>query len=149
MNRKILTTALVLLATTASAEVYSWRDANGVVHYGDKPGSENAQIVEIQTSRTNRAVVQERYTARQDQLSANSSDYQEQQAAAKAEADAAKLSADERASACQKARDTLRNYINARRLYRTDEKDQRVYLKAAEINSARETAEQNVADKCR
>lgn len=148
--KKTLTTALlVLLSGSLSAEVYSWRDANGVIHYGDRPGVENAQIVDIQSARTDNTAVQERLAARQEARNASSSNYQEQQAQQQAAQEAADLSAEEKSAACEKARSQLRNYINARRLYRTDANGNKTYLKADEINSARSNAEKNVADKCR
>ena len=61
---------------------------------------------------------------------------------------AAELSSEESAAACEKARDQLKSYINARRLYRQDEDGNPVYLSSAEIDQARADAEQRVADHC-
>ncbi len=30
-------------------EVYKWTDADGVVHYGEKPGTEAAEVISVQT----------------------------------------------------------------------------------------------------
>lgn len=37
----------VLLIATASAQVYTWTDKNGKVHYSDQPFSEDAQEIEV------------------------------------------------------------------------------------------------------
>ena len=37
----------VLLAATVSAQVYTWTDKNGKVHYSDQPFSEDAQEIEV------------------------------------------------------------------------------------------------------
>lgn len=148
-SKLLIGSLIVGLTTTAIAEVYTWRDDSGVLHYGDKPGSDNAELVQIQTSRTNRSLVAERAAARQESRSSASNDFQEAQASETAATQAAELTASEKADACKKARDTLSNYINARRLYKTDDDGKRVYLDAKAIDSARSTAEKNVADKCR
>ncbi len=149
-QKRLFIGALIFgLTTTAIAEVYTWRDENGVLHYGDKPGSDNAELVEIQTSRTNRSQVAERYAAARESRAATSNDYQEAQASAAAAEEAAGVSAQEKAAACTKARETLSNYINARRLYKTDDNGNREYLDSKAIDAARTTAEKNVADKCR
>jgi len=37
----------LLVAQAALAEVYKWKDENGVTHYGDKPTSANAKPIEL------------------------------------------------------------------------------------------------------
>ncbi len=150
LGAKILVSALLTgLSITAIAEVYSWRDENGVLHYGDRPGSEDATIVPIQTRRTDRNQVAERFSAEQQARQSSTEDFENAQASEAAAAEAAQLSATEKAEACTKARETLTNYINARRLYRTNDQGEREYLDSEAIDSARANAEKNVADKCR
>ncbi len=45
MLRNIFLTALLLTATGATAEIYSWRDADGTVHFSDQaPASDNGSV---------------------------------------------------------------------------------------------------------
>lgn len=140
---------MMFIALPAFSDVYTWRDENGVLHYGDLPKDDNATRVEIASQSTDNAQVRTRATARQEALAASSQAFEEGNAAEAAAEEAARLAAEEKAAACTQARERLRNYINARRLYRTNEAGEREYLNSAEINSARASAEQNVADKCR
>lgn len=39
---------LLLMPALLSADVYKWTDANGKVHYGDRPGSHKAQELKIE-----------------------------------------------------------------------------------------------------
>lgn len=137
------------LASSALADVYKWRDDNGVLHYGDRPQGDNAEVVSIRSQRTDKTVVNERYAANQEARQNASEDYNSARSEAAAAEAAAKLSAGEKAEACTKARAQLSNYINARRLYKTDDKGEREYLDSKQIESARTSAEKNVADKCR
>lgn len=137
------------LASSALADVYKWRDDNGVLHYGDRPQGDNAEIIVISSQRTDKSVVSERYAANQQARQTTSDDYNNARSDAAAAEAAAKLSAGEKAEACTKARARLSNYINARRLYKTDDAGKREYLDSKQIDSARTSAEKNVADKCR
>ncbi|MEL7536771.1 MAG: DUF4124 domain-containing protein [Pseudomonadota bacterium] len=138
-----------LLALPATADVYTWRDENGVLHYGDLPGDDEATVVPLATRRTDTATVTARATARAEAREASSEAFQAAQSAEAASEEASRIAAEERASACNQARERLRNYINARRLYRNTDDGDREYLNSAEIDAARANAEADVADKCR
>src|SRR5690348_10597484 len=45
--RLVLACALLLISANVPAEVYKWKDENGVIHYGDKPLSPNAKPVTL------------------------------------------------------------------------------------------------------
>ncbi|MEM1263080.1 MAG: DUF4124 domain-containing protein [Pseudomonadota bacterium] len=150
MKQTIAIIAAVLIAVPALGDVYTWRDENGVLHYGDMPPENGeATIVPLQTRRTDNAAVTARANAQREARTATSEAIENAESAQAAERAAATLAADEREAACTAARERLRNYINARRLYRTNEAGEREYLDSAEITSARANAEADVADKCR
>lgn len=44
---RFLTLFLLLLALPALAQIYSWRDENGVTHYSDKKPSEQQQVEKV------------------------------------------------------------------------------------------------------
>ncbi len=147
--KRLLPIALTLFASVAIAsEVYTWRDENGVLHYGDKPLADDAKRVVIETRRTNAATVTARAAERQADLAEASEDFQTRRNEERAAAEAARVAAEEKQKACSSARDRLRAYINARRLYRQGDDGEPVYLSSDEIDQARQDAERAVADLC-
>ena len=149
---KALLTAATLLLAAAGAhagEVYKTTDAQGRPVYTDKPPSLPAERLNVQSATTDVVEVQKRYESQMKQYGS----------ADKAEADAAKKSADarkaqemtaeDRAKRCIEARQRYESYMNARRLYEpgTTEGDRR-YLDSAEIDAARANAKQAMDDLC-
>ena len=59
--RTALLVSLIVLPLSAFAQVYSWKDANGKVHYGDQPPADRA----VATRRVNTAASAGDPTARQ------------------------------------------------------------------------------------
>ncbi len=136
------------LAAPVMADVYMWTDADGTVHYGDKPGSRDAKKLDIDSRSTDRSAVAERYQQRQTaRVEANTASTERRASAAQQAADAAREKADKTAK-CEEARTRLANYINSRRLYRLDESGERQYLDDAEIAEARTMAEKAVTESC-
>ncbi len=53
LNRQILCVLMMLLATSVTAQVYKWTDANGQVHYGSKPPvPANVEEIKIDKQKT-------------------------------------------------------------------------------------------------
>ena len=50
MHRPLITLALLLLAPLATAQVYTWTDAGGTVHYAQAPPPEGTRYKEVKTS---------------------------------------------------------------------------------------------------
>ena len=48
MKKLLFISVLVLLSTTANANIYKWVDENGSVHFSDKPYSQDAKEVNVQ-----------------------------------------------------------------------------------------------------
>lgn len=140
--------AIALLAAPAFADVYMWRDADGTVHYGDKPGSEDAKKLDIETRPTDRAAVTKRYEQRQTARLESNANMAEQRSQAEQQAADAAAEREQKAARCEKARERLQSYINSRRLYRLDESGERQYLDDAEIAEARAKAEEAVNENC-
>jgi hypothetical protein len=140
--------ATLLLATPVIADVYMWRDADGTVHYGDKPGSEDAKKLDIETRQTDRATVARRYEQRQTARTESNAAMAERRAEAGQQAADAAAEREQKAARCEEARERLRSYVNSRRLYRLDESGERQYLDDAEIAAARAKAEEAVNEHC-
>ena len=144
MIRKTLFLMLALgLSVAASAGVYTWTDAQGHVHYSDKPVT-GAQTIDIKTAPTDPARIAAQQKQAEDQEAAD--------ADAKKKADeAAKLSetdAKKREGNCQKARVRLSAITGAQRPYRTQTDGERHYLSSEEIDAEIKDAEAGVSQWC-
>jgi hypothetical protein len=153
-RQKSITCALFLacLAMVAGAgaagEIYKWTDAEGNVHFGDRPsGSATEERLAINSSPTDpdrvRAIVQARNDARseRDELKA---------AAAEAAPTAEELRAAEveRKEKCNTYKERLQKFVTSRRLYREDESGERVYLDEEETLAARARVQEQVLEYC-
>ena len=152
MRKQILATAIALtLALSGSAlasDIYKWVDAEGNVHYGDRPVGDQSERMAIQSRPTDPAAVREQYQAR---LQARS---ERREADAEAAAEAAESEnekrneAEERMQKCQASRATMERFVRSRRLYREDANGERVYLDEAEMLAARQRVENDVSKYC-
>ena len=140
--------ALTFAAGASASDIYKWTDEDGNVHYEDRPtGAPTEERLSISSNRTNSGAVDRRVQARHDRQTARDEERAaaaeaEQQAAAQAEVEA------ERQQACDRARARLETYLQARRLYRSDENGERVYLDDAQRQEARQKAEDQITEYC-
>lgn len=139
----LVTGALLCAASATAGEIYKYTDADGNVHYGDRPtGNPTEERLAIVSRGTDPAAVQARIEARQarDATRQEARSAREEEAAAQADARSA---AADRAAKCQENRSRLQTYTESRRLYREDENGERVYLD----DDAREEAMRQVRDR--
>lgn len=153
MKGKRILLSFAVLALTASTgamanEIYKWIDADGNVHYEDRPsGAATEERLNISYRRTSNSGVQNRIQARADAQKAREEADSVAAAAEQAAADRAAAAA-ARQEKCESARARLESYQQARRLYRTDESGERVYLDEVQQAEARQTAEEQIAEFC-
>lgn len=150
--RQIALTCAVAAMTLSSGalanEIYKWTDENGNVHYEDRPsGARTEERIDLTYRRTDSGAVNQRVQARLDRQAERNearsvADAAEQEAAEQASAEA------ERAKACERSRARLETYLQSRRLYRTDENGERVYLDDTERQEARQKAEEQIKEFC-
>ena len=134
--------SLLLLPALASAEIYRWTDANGRVHFSEKPAGEGAEQVQVKPQVVERdAATQEReqrleryYEARRDER-------------AQAEVRAATARA-ERGQECGQLRDRLRQIERDGRYFTTDANGERTYISAEEVDAARSRLSSRIAARC-
>ncbi len=148
----IATLALATLGagTVLAGDIYRYTDADGNVHYGDRPaGVPSEERVAISSKPTNPAEVQARAqansrneTAEEDGSGADAVDDDRPTRAERAAAER------ERAEKCQQYRDQLETYVTSRRLYRETEDGEREYLDEKEVLDARSKAEESVREHC-
>ncbi len=153
MNTRHLMASLVAFALTASGGaladgIYKWTDADGNVHYGDRPsGAPTEERLHMSYNRTSAASVNRRVDAYRDATEARNKAKEE---AAEAEAAAAeeRAQADQRAAKCEQLRTQLRAMLDARRVYKEDANGERVYLDDDGREAARTKAEQQIQEFC-
>jgi len=150
-KRIVLTCAIAAITVSMGAmanEIYKWTDADGNVHYEDRPsGAATEERLDLTYRSTDRGLVQARVKSRVDAQTARE---EAKSTAAAAEQEAADNAAAEqqRRDRCDQARARLESYLQARRLYRTDDNGERVYLDDSQSQQARQKAEEQIAEFC-
>jgi len=150
-KRIVLTCAIAAMTVSMGAmanEIYKWTDADGNVHYEDRPsGAATEERLDLTYRATDRGAVQARVKSR---LDAQTAREEAESTAAAAEQEAAENAAAEqqRRDRCDQARARLESYLQARRLYRTDENGERVYLDDSQSQQARQKTEEQIAEFC-
>jgi hypothetical protein len=140
--------AMTFASGVMASEIYRWVDEDGNVHYEDRPsGAADEERLAMTYNRTNRTAVSQQIKVRHDRQAAREEARSTAAAAEKEAADNAQAEA-ERQQACERARARLESYLQSRRLYRTDENGERVYLDDAQRQEARQKAEEQITEFC-
>jgi hypothetical protein len=134
------------LLVPATAQVYKWVDEKGVTHYDERPPQgKKAQEVEQRLSNPGPAPGKAGQPSWKEQdLEFRRRQIQAEQAEAKDKQREASQK-----QACNQGRDQLAQMKSARRLYRLDEKGERVFQSDDERNASIARLEQLVAERCR
>ena len=140
--------AMMFASGAMASEIYKWIDEDGNVHYEDRPsGAADEERLAMSYNRTDRTAVSQRIKARHDRLAAREEARSTAAAAEQEAADNAAAEA-ERQQACERARTRLESYLQSRRLYRTDDNGERVYLDDTQQQEARRKAEEQITEFC-
>jgi hypothetical protein len=136
--RILSVTALVLLAVAAapaSAQVYKWTDASGRVHYSDQPVGDNAKQIRPPTppAASGPAVPASQNPPRVGADSSLSPANATREQAQAVQRDVAKVRADQ----CKQATGDYEKAVQAMRLFKLNDKGEREYMSAAEIDATR------------
>ena len=140
--------AMTVPVGAVANEIYKWTDADGNVHYEDRPSGAPTEVrLDITYRSTDRGAVQKRVQSRIDAQTARE---EARSIAAAAEQEAAENAAaeEQRNDRCVRARARLEANLQARRLYRTNDKGERVYLDDAQRQEARQETEEQIAEFC-
>ena len=140
--------ALTLAAGASANDIYRWVDAEGNVHYGDRPsGAPTEQRIALSYARTDGGAVEKRVQARLDAQAVRDEERALADKAAQEAAEEAEIAA-ERVKKCESSRARLETYLQSRRLYRADENGERVYLDDEQRQEARRKVEEQIAEFC-
>jgi len=139
MKRVLLCTALLAWSSMASAVVYKWVDSQGKLQYGDTPPEGvHAEIVELLGTHASSAPTPSNKPAL---TPVGPNVTQDKQAVAQDVAAS-------KEKQCADAKAAYQRLIDGRRIYKTDDSGQRVYLSSEEIDAQRLSAKQAVDDTC-
>ena len=150
--RKRAIAFVMMLAVSAAGmafanDIYKWTDAQGNVHYGDRPtGDASEERLAISSRPTDPSKVQTRVQAA----------YEARAAAKKAAAsepagpssEELQAQALERQEKCATYKARLQKFLTSHRLYKEDENGERVYLDEDETLAARERVRNQVEEYC-
>ena len=145
----VISTASLLVGGAAlSGEIYKWTDADGDVHYGDRPvGTDVERLHTTSNSSTDNDAVQASVDARHDREAVRSEARSKRDEADKAAADASAEAA-QRDVKCQESRTRMQTYLQSRRLYQQDDAGERVYLDEDQTMQARADAQEMIQKYC-
>lgn len=145
--RGLTALALVFLATAAGADVYTWKDASGKIHYSDAPPpGVDARRVGPAAAPPAAAGEQKRSLAeREAEFRKRRAESEEQ----RAKADKEKADAERRAKACEDARRQLTALESGQRVARYSESGERVFLDDSEREAATADTRRLIRDSCK
>ena len=132
----------------ASAAIWMWTDADGVIHYSDYPAVENAVLLDIESKPTDRAAIAEQ---RRETIALERERQKGERLRRKADTEESALQKEDRQTAkanCEKAREIYDTYYNAPRLYKPTADGGREYLSADEMDALRAKAKANIDEWC-
>ena len=141
------TMTLAVSGAAVAGDIYKWVDAEGNVHYGDRPVAPQSERMDIDSRPTTAASVEAQTAA----LAASNDRRAEARTAADEDAAAAaelRAEAEQRAERCAASRATMQRFVQSRRLYREDEGGERQYLDEAEMQAARQRVENDINEYC-
>ncbi len=153
MKNRHLTISIVALAMVISGgvfanEIYKYTDADGNVHYTDRPsGDSSEERRQVSYNRTDNAAVQERVQTRLESQAKRDEARSEAQQA-KLTAAEERAAAEEKAAKCADYRQKMKAMLEARRVYREDKNGERVYLDDVARAEARTKAEELIKEHC-
>jgi hypothetical protein len=130
----------------AFAQVYKWVDEKGVTHYGERPPlGRKADAVEQRLANPGPAPEK----AVQPDWKEQEIEFRKRRIASEQSEAKDRQNEMSQRQACNQARDQLAQFKSARRLYRLDEKGERVFQSDDERNAAVARLDQLVAERCR
>ena len=149
--RKILILACAASLASGLAvagEIYKWTDAEGNVHYEDRPTDPTGTIerVNIVSRDTDNAAVQAQINARREARAV--SDQVDSEATSEMTAEDIRREKEERAQKCAQYRERLESFLRSARLYREGEAGDREYLSDDEVLAARTRVEGQIKEYC-
>ncbi|MDX1367010.1 DUF4124 domain-containing protein [Pseudomonas sp.] len=133
---------ILLLPGLAAAEIYRWVDANGQIHFGQRPAALGAEQVEV------RPQVIERDEATRERQERTTRFYEARRAE---QAQASVVSAErqaQRAKECGELRSRLAQIPEGRRYFHSEANGERTYYSDEQLDAARRQLRDQVSERC-
>jgi hypothetical protein len=146
----LLSVAAGIAAAADEGTVYRWVDKDGTPHYQDRPpeSGDGAQELSLRYKLTDGEAIAAASKKKSElDTAAELRERQESEDEATAQAER-EQTMNEREKGCQDARDKLKKYETAHRLYKPGPDGQRTYLTDEETDAARAAARQTVEEWC-
>lgn len=148
-TEKLLLCLLAAISLQAQAEIYKWTDAQGRVHYGDRPTGENAQAVQVAPAPVAPGQTAVESTAERAQRRQRMLDiYREERAEKAAAREKAREEAKQRKENCRNARLEYDRFKKSRLIYDYEDSGERRYLSDKERDDYVESLRQAVERWC-
>ena len=142
-----LAAALITSGTAVAGEIYKWIDADGNVHYEDRPiGAGLIERVAIASKKTDNSAVQARLEAKREARA--TAEQVASEAPPEMSREEIRAEQEKRKERCQMYRARLESFVNSQRLYREDAAGEREYLEEKEILAARTRVEDQIKEYC-
>jgi hypothetical protein len=133
---------LLLLPGLAAAEIYRWTDANGQVHFGQRPAAAGAEKVEVKPQVVERDQLTREREERTNRFYDARREEQAQASVAASERQA------KRAEECRQLRNKLASIPEGRSYYRKEADGQRSYYSDEQVDTARQQLQSRVSERC-
>ena len=147
-KRALCLAILALICASTQADIYKWIDEHGQVVYSDRRRSDSDERVELKTSSSSSREAQARAARELEQLRLLDQSRRNQAATDRAATQEKEKTAADRKEKCRRARDRYLMFAEGNRLYRRDDKGERVYYTSAEIDAERLASKQAMDDFC-
>lgn len=144
--RMLVVALLMLNSAMAGAEIFKWTDEKGNVHYGDKPKKNSTQVEVSEKNLSGELSTDEsRAEKRRRLIDAMVEDREK-----KEQAEAKQRKKEQaRKARCVRARDRMKSYQRANRLYRLDENGNRIILSDVEREKSTQHLQSQIDKYCK
>ncbi len=153
MKTRHFSSAIAVLAIAVSSasfadEIYKWTDADGNVHYEDRPSGVYAEErLQFSYNRTDSTAVEQRVQAQRESTTARNEARAEREAGEQTAAEE-RAAAEEKSAKCENYRAQLKVMLESARVYRENEAGERNYLDDVQREEARAQAEELIKETC-
>lgn len=143
-----LSACLLLASVSASAQIYTWVDDEGVTHYSDQPLAEEARRTDIDSGDTNADAARANLAASIALRDEQSKRFYEQRSGDDAAAALTPEQLEYHRKSCEAARTKMNEFAQARRLYKLADDGSKIYLEEDEILAARAEVQSAITEHC-
>jgi len=140
----VISIACLLASQQAAAEIYKCTDANGKIHYGDKPCKGESTIITPKAGPKVDENVEQRNEKTQRLLRA----YREEHAQEKQKTAELKAEKEKRVENCRRAKNRHQRIISAGRIYRLDKDGNQTHFTDEERDAAIASAKADIKEWC-